>query len=777
MIGETAQLITELLLKDQLSGGVSSADSKLGGLSTTAGRATGSTSLLSRGLSGVEGAAKKVGGALEHAGSQISGLISNMGLFAGGAGLLGIAGAMEQSVSKVEAVGNAALALSQKTGQSVESMSALLAVTNKLGISEDSVSTIGGMYEKTVGKLAETTAAATKVQASAHTLALEQQKTDLQAVGAKTTLIDKLITEAKAQDKLNASQSSTLAPANKLVALQNLYGVTLTDNKGQAIGFSDALLNVADSYTKATSAADKAKVAALASQVFGRGYQTLTPYLSLGRQGILDAQAEAAQMGEVLTAQNVAQLAQLRDTQRAWNATLSGLEIQAGLTIIPMLTDIGNAANKYLADPTNRASLLGALTSVENIAASVAGAVGGIFGTIAGWWGKLPGPLQELLIGGIVANKAAGWLFGGSPLKAVASGAAGIIGSLLGKVPGVGAAADAALGVTHVWVDNMGVGGLGGGLAGAAESAAAPAAAGAVWTGAAGLAAGAATVAAPLAIGAVAVNQYMNTSNQADAIASQTGDFVKTATLAQLEAARKATGDAAQQLIGQWWNPFAAAAQGGLQKTLDEINTAIEARLVQADKIAENAVPAPTQAQANAFRRGERGTIQGGTSLSGQLATLLSGGGAIGAGAAAKADALASVFKESTGPSLVSMNGALKDLKALYQRYLSQGDTRLAATINGDISSLKARVDAVTAAIKSKQFTVQQITTAQTIYRQGERGDVVVPKITSSGGSGGNVGGDAYPVKVNVTVSARQNQTANTFQTRWGPTPVMQGAQ
>jgi hypothetical protein len=160
------------------------------------------------------------------------------------------------------------------------------------------------------------------------------------------------------------------------------------------------------------------------------------------------------------------------------------------------------------------------------------------------------------------------------------------------------------------------------------------------------------------------------------------------------------------------------------------------------------------------------------------------------------------------------MTAATNQLKVLQERYLAQGDTKLAAAIGADLRTLGARVDAVATAIKLKQFTA-----------------------VDSGGTGGNVGQDQYPtspkpkpkapdpsyegphasgilgmalgrtalgiageagneavailrnprpiqadtgpsrVNVNLTVSARQNQTANTFQTRWGPTPVTQGAQ
>ena len=73
MIAETAELAVVLKLKDQLTGGLTAAESKLGMLESTASRtATG-------GLSRLQTVANGVGGALGHAKSQLSGLVGGLG--------------------------------------------------------------------------------------------------------------------------------------------------------------------------------------------------------------------------------------------------------------------------------------------------------------------------------------------------------------------------------------------------------------------------------------------------------------------------------------------------------------------------------------------------------------------------------------------------------------------------------------------------------------------------------------------------------------------------
>ena len=125
MIAETAELAVVLKLKDQLTGGLTDAESKLGMLESTAGRtAVG-------GLSKLQTVANGVGGALGHAKSQLAGLVGGLGLLAGGAGLFSVFGGLEQGVSKIETMGLAVEKLTGVTGLSVHAASQLVAVFEK----------------------------------------------------------------------------------------------------------------------------------------------------------------------------------------------------------------------------------------------------------------------------------------------------------------------------------------------------------------------------------------------------------------------------------------------------------------------------------------------------------------------------------------------------------------------------------------------------------------------------------------------------------------------
>ena len=715
-----AEAIIALIGKDQASPAISKVRGELGGLGTAGGVASGS-------MGKIGSAVSSMGGAMKHAGGQVMGLVSNIGMFAGAAGIGGIGAAIGTSINKVESLGNATLKLTQITGESAQSMSSLIAVGAQWGVGQDALTTSASMYEKMVGKLSMTVAAGVTVQDKAAQQSLLVKKARLEQAGASTKAVD-------AELKLIKANQTAQLPANKLVQLQQQYGVTLTDSTGHALAYSVALGNIADAYKAAGTAAEKAKIAAVASQVMGRGYAAMIPMLALGKKGLQDAEAEAQALGATLTEANMAQLASLRTVSHKWDDTLSGMEIQVGLTVIPALTSIGDAANKYLGDPNNRKSILGAITTIESVAGQVASAIVNIGSALAGIWAKIPGPMQQLLVGGIVANKAAGWLFGTSPLKAGMGVASSLVGNILGKVPGVSSVAGAmGLEGQRVFVTNwpMSLGGnipagAGDAVKGAigAGGAAEVGNAGAMLTGGAAVAGAALSVGAVAAVAGVAIDQYSKISNQGDALAKQATEFVKTADLPALLRGQAALVTAAKDLAGQaGYNPLASAGNSGINAAEKTIADAIVAKQIPRSggtggNVGGDLYPSQT------------GGLKAVNQLSAGISGLLSSG-KIGAAGVGMANSIASVFAQSTGPSLKSMTSAMGQLKDMQARYLAQGDTKMAAAIGADLRYVSGRVDAVTAAINAKQFTVAQTTIAYQNYRAGERGDATV-KLTIS---------------------------------------------
>ena len=772
MIGETAQLITELLLKDQLSSGVATAESKLGGLNATAGKTGAATSLASSGLSRVEGAARKVGGAMSHAAGQISGLVSNLGLFGGAGAALAGAGFLEQGISLAEQDATALENLRAVSSDTTDQLSGLLAVTNKYGISASSLTSIVDKTEKNIGKLSMTTATATKVQASAHTLALEQQKIDLQAAGSKTTAITKLITEAKAQDALNAAQTGGVAPANKLVQLGQQYGVTLTDQKGKALGFTDLLLNVADAYSKN---ADKAQAAALAAGVFTKGYAPLIPILELGRKGYLAAQQQAVAFGLTLTQQNVQDLAKFKDASNTAHQALSGLELQLGLAFMP---DLSTAMEAFAgAVKNNLPEIESGFHDVLGFAEQVGGAITDVvipaIQMIGGVWNSLPGPIKELLIGGFLANKAVKWTFGIDVAGLAGKALGGAISNLFKNATTAEMAVEAGI---------VNVGGAGAAVGGAETMAEGEAM---------GLAAGpiiATALTAALALGLAYFADDIQNLLGTDYAHNQNlplnqlswpwgpkntphldiGPFKNI--LGGDSSFTTPTGPSSSGGTGgNVGSDLYPSQTGGLKAVVDTGSAAVMARAI-ANGLHPTAAGIDATLQKNlgniAVLIGDTNTILGKEwgSTSSKEAAIAARAAAAHGGKAPGQAAIDATFNRDLLREMTKIEGdghttstKITDLQRLQALAVANGDTKTAAKITTAITNeqaiLKRAIDGTTQAINLKQFIATGIL------------------------GSGSLTGNTPTLHVTTTVSNRQNETASAYSNRYGPTPVHQGAQ
>jgi hypothetical protein len=218
------------------------------------------------------------------------------------------------------------------------------------------------------------------------------------------------------------------------------------------------------------------------------------------------------------------------------------------------------------------------------------------------------------------------------------------------------------------------------------------------------------------------------------------------------------------------YNPLAAAGTGGLNETLRIINAAIAERQqpgINAFRTGERADPNLAEAAYNNYRQGERGTIAS-RSMSGQISTALKGA-KLGPSAAEMGHSLRSAFSESAAPSFKSMTSAMGQLRMLQARYLAQGDTKLAASIKGEIAQLVAAIHGTTAAVMGIQMggNIYNVTSGTGVTRTASTG--TTPKKGALYEGGGTL-------HVNVQVSAQQNIHANTMQHRWGLTPTEAGA-
>jgi hypothetical protein len=474
---------------------------------------------LETGIGGVGRIAGKGEAALAHFGGRLQGIATAVGAVGLAGGFLSVAGAMEEGIKKAADWGLSIEKLQGLTSDTAEQLSGLLGITEKYGISNERLAQIVGFTEKTLGKLAATSGGAAKgqksLQAATDAVTKAQEKLQLAHVklneveaksgasasallAARQRVTDATRNLTEAEQKLASVRAGGgLAGASKLVALQQQYGVVLTDSKGKALDFQSVLLNVADAYSKATTAADKAKDAALAASVFGRGYADLLPILKLGRKGILDAEQAAKDLGLTLSQTNVEDLAKFREASREAGDAVSGLELQLGLLVMPDLTDSLKSFTTFMS--THRAEVQqffkDGLKVAEGLAAFVTGtlipdlqAVGSAL--IAGW-NMIPAPLRDMITQGVIADRTVKFLFGFSPIHTIVDLGQTALEKALGGIIGKGI-------VQPVFVTNQVPGGL---PAAAAEGEAA---------GAGGLLGKALKFGAALGIAAAAVDLFVN---------------------------------------------------------------------------------------------------------------------------------------------------------------------------------------------------------------------------------------------------------------------------
>lgn len=753
-VAETAQLVVNLSLKDQLSGGLSRAEAQLAGLNRTAGTTNAVTAAASGGISKLGVVAASVGGSLSHAKNQLLGLAANMGLLAGGAGIASAVGLLGTSVKKIEDFGAALERVKTLTGETDLASGALILQFQKFGIETDRLVQVVGFTEKTLGKLNETTAKGAAAAKSAALVTLEDQKLRLQAAGASTKHIDALIKEQQARDKLTASTAAALEPASKLDALDKQYGLHLVDSTGKVADFSTVLSQLATFYDSNASASTKAYVA---SQVFGRGYTTMIPILNEGAAGLRQAAADAASLG-LNSAATAKQIADFHDQMHAFENQVNVLQLAVGTALLPELIDLSKAATDFVQN--NRAGIVGFFRDSAQFArdfAAAAAPVVGFFGNLVGAWTKLPSELKTLLIGGFVANKASSWLFGTS-LTSLLKGGASALGGLRGATP-----------LDPVFVKDV-TGGLpglpGAGVGGGGLLS--------FLTSGAGLAAIAAA-----GVAVLAADAYLTQNNRGPAggpptpenkntySPSQSGLQIQTrnpAFIAQQQAYYSQAvhiDGIAGKAIDDLTNATKSGVQGGfIGKALDDFAMAVE----------RGTRPIVyTLLHSNLFRKAAAVREATGMKYSGQvLEAFLGGKGGVSAEQAyltGQAVSIAEINALRTPGNdrgdLSSAEYQLGHLKGLQKALEAAGDHTWATKIGADIASLSTAIDKLRGSLP-KPLTTTQIQGA--VERAG-----ISPGLRGRDAGTTTIRND---VTVNVSVSARDIQTATTSRSTYTATVV-----
>lgn len=374
-IAETANLVADLQLKDHLSQTANNAKRSLSGLND---EVSGTTQR----VSGLGAASQRVSGSMGHFQNRVGNVTKNIGILGFGGAVLGVTKFLKDSLGAAASFGESVIKIGALTGESTERVSQFVDAFDKMGVSADKSERILGFLTKTVGNLTDTKKEARKVE----------------------------------QD----------------------YGFSLLDNQGRV---KDSLTIVRDftSYFENKQIPAQQK-AALGAKLFGRSWTDMIPIFEKGRKGYDEALASAMKLSD----QDIKNMKASRDATREWNDALGDLQVMVGLKLMPAMAELARNAAEWVNDPNNQKSLLGYLDAgiklgrdlASFLTGTVLPAVQGLASAASSFWNTLPGPLQDLLITGLVADRTIKYLFGFSITGVATDIIGGVVRDGLGAIAG-----------------------------------------------------------------------------------------------------------------------------------------------------------------------------------------------------------------------------------------------------------------------------------------------------------------------------------------------------
>jgi len=370
-LAETARLVTELSLKDNLSGGLAKARGELGGLNTAA-SSTGSR------LGRLSGAAAGASGAFGHLKGRVGELAGAAGLVGLGAGLFSVVGFLKSGIEEAKSFGDEVYKMQALTGLSAEKASELAGALHHYGIETATALKLTAFAEKNVQLYGDT--------------------------------------------------------AKHAAAFQKEYGFSVRDSAGHIKDFNTLLLDSADYFNGSASASQKAaamakiygrgwmelipvlkdgKAALLAAEEESKALG-----LTLTGENV----SQLAKLREATRAWGTA-LAGLK--------LQIGLAAVPAITDLAnaMTHFLANGGREQIVG-----FFKGMIAYGRQAADVISHQVIPTFQGIYGAWLRVPKELRDLIVTGLVANKTVKFMFGFSPFSLVTGGLGKLLSGGLSKL-------------------------------------------------------------------------------------------------------------------------------------------------------------------------------------------------------------------------------------------------------------------------------------------------------------------------------------------------------
>jgi len=294
-----------------------------------------------QGLSGVKGVLK---GAATEAGG-LGGMAKKAAIGVGAIGAAAVAAGAAvavkfgaDSIDTFKRVGGEVKTLARLTGMSAEESSRLNFGFKQTGVDGAAGAKAIGIFSKGIVKMSDADEKA-RATAAAKAQTLKAQIATLEASGTHTKgYADKLAT---LKDKL---ADATLASKTNTSAL-GAMGIQYTDAHGKLLPMSTLLPKVADQFKDMPDGPEKT---ALAMKLFGKSGTQLLPFLNKGAEGMREFAAESDKTGNTLSGKQLDALNASKKAQKEWDASMQGLQVTLGSTLLPMVTQWATGLNNAL---------------------------------------------------------------------------------------------------------------------------------------------------------------------------------------------------------------------------------------------------------------------------------------------------------------------------------------------------------------------------------------------------------------------------------------------
>jgi polyhydroxyalkanoate synthesis regulator phasin len=402
-LAETANLVADLQLKDHLSATAKTAAGNVKGLDSAVSGTTQRMGVMAS-------VSQRVSGSMGHFTNRLSGLAKGIGILGVGGAAVATTKFLKDSFDAAMSFGDAVDRVSTLTGMGAQQTSKFVDALGYYGIEAAKAQSITGMYLKNVDALTET--------------------------------------------------------KKKAVDFEKQYGFALTDSNGKVKDAQDIITSFTDYFNNKSIPASQR--AAAGAKLFGRSWQELLPIFQSGGKEWrkqLDAGLE-------LTKEDIRQMKEARRAQRDWTDAIGDFQTIVGIKLLPTFTELAKAASEWLNDKGNQKTLLGFLDQGIKLGKDLAGflsnrvvpAVRDLASGAKAFWDSLPGPLQDLLVTGVVADRTIKYLFGFSVTGVATDVLGGVIKEGIGGIASKLGFTRGSSPMNPLYVTGTGFGGGGGGM-------------------------------------------------------------------------------------------------------------------------------------------------------------------------------------------------------------------------------------------------------------------------------------------------------------------------